>query len=714
MTYIPFGAQYYRAPTPLPSQWEQDMKNIAAHGFNTVKLWAQWRWNNPAESAYDFTDLDRLMRLAAENGLRVIINTIFDAAPAWFYRKYPDSLMITSDDRTVHPRVTACRQAGGAPGPCYNHPAGIEARRAFLAETARRYAGHPALELWDLWNEPELTCGILRKAGQDSLVCYCPRCLEKFIGFLRRRFGDITSLNRRWNRNYACWNEVEPPRDRGTFNDMIDWRMFFSSVLSDELRMRVETIKAVGGTTPVMVHTVPMPTFDMATCCANDYEMAGLCDIFGNSVGNSPFPAALSVSCADGKKVINAEIHALGGDTYGRPILPDFEQMKGNILVPLGLGAKGFIFWQYRPETLGTESPAWGLTALDGSETQWLRDSARICAALQKNADFLNKAAPAPAKIAILNSLSGQLFDWCVRGTADLYSKSVIGAFLAFYHLNYPVDITEAESITPQRLGRYAAVYCPFPYYMDAAQAETLAGWVKDGGVLISEAFFGQVDAATGLHVYKTPGFGFSEIFGCREGNAITSAMFGDAYGKAWYAESADKRVPIDISGKIGGGRVFGYHFQAPLLPCGAEIAGTFGDGAPALTINSFGKGEAVYIGSLAGASYHDRQDAELRELLGRLVSRAGAAPPVKTGGGARIRFDMLSDDQGRALVVVNSFEDGDVNADIAISGKWPPDCLLIDIFTGDTVPAKAAGEGLSVRLTVPRRCHTAFLIQQR
>ena len=95
--FIPFGAQYYRAPTPDRTDWERDLKNFAAQGFNTIKIWAQWRWNNPSEEAYDFSDLDVLMDLAQENKLKVVINTIFDVAPAWFYQKYPESLMITAD-----------------------------------------------------------------------------------------------------------------------------------------------------------------------------------------------------------------------------------------------------------------------------------------------------------------------------------------------------------------------------------------------------------------------------------------------------------------------------------------------------------------------------------------------------------------------------------------------------------------------------------------
>ena len=104
LTYIPFGAQYYRAPTPGPENWERDLTALRSQGFNTVKLWVQWRWNMPKRETYDFSDIDRLMELCGGLGLRVILNIICDVAPAWFYRDYPDSLMVAADGRRLYPR----------------------------------------------------------------------------------------------------------------------------------------------------------------------------------------------------------------------------------------------------------------------------------------------------------------------------------------------------------------------------------------------------------------------------------------------------------------------------------------------------------------------------------------------------------------------------------------------------------------------------------
>lgn len=82
-----------------------------------MKYWVQWRASVSKEGTYHFDDIQELMDIAQRNGLKVILNVIFDVAPAWFYKKYPDSKMVTADGSILEPRAINCRQIGGAPGP---------------------------------------------------------------------------------------------------------------------------------------------------------------------------------------------------------------------------------------------------------------------------------------------------------------------------------------------------------------------------------------------------------------------------------------------------------------------------------------------------------------------------------------------------------------------------------------------------------------------
>ena len=74
------------------------------------------------------------------------------------------------------------------------------------------------------------------------------------------------------------------------------------------------------------------------------------------------------VSAARGKLCYNVESHIDHGCTgLHQPVVGEQELLR-DFLPQIGLGIRGFLFWQYRPEVLGREAPAWGLVRPDGSD----------------------------------------------------------------------------------------------------------------------------------------------------------------------------------------------------------------------------------------------------------------------------------------------------------------------------------------------------------
>ncbi len=696
---LPFGAQYYRAPTPKRDQWARDLANMRRHRFNTIKIWAQWRWNNPSEGRYDFSDLIEIMDLAAKNDLRVIVNAIYDVAPAWFWRKHPDAAMIRRDGVRLEPQASPCRQIGGVPGPSYHHAEGMACRRAFTEAMAKALHGHPALYVWDLWNEPELTAFVARDPKPEQLVDYSPFAVRAFINWLHRRYQTLDALNESWNRNYQIWEEVEVPRDPGVFNDMIDWRMFFVDTLVDELRLRIDALRTHDPDTPVMVHTVPMPYFNLITCSSEEYALAKRCDLFGNSVGSAPFAAAVTTSAAPGKRVLNAEIHARYGSTLNPPPAVDLREMKRHIFVPLARGVQGFLFWQYRPETLGCEAPAWGLTDLEGETTPWLEHVIRINDALQAHAETLTRAEPLPARIAVVNSPRSQIFDWCAGGSIDRHYKSVYGAFLALYHHHHQVDVVPTQFLLEQDITRYDVIYYPFPYYMEDDVAARLEAYVRAGGALIGEAFFGGIRASDGLHALRMPGLGFDEVFGVREGLSTMGAAGFNAYEEiAGVADLPSDHVPIrveaDIPGVDPGETICGYRFAEELRPGRAEVLARFPDGRVAVTRAAHGSGSAICIGSLLAYRYGHEEDEAVGRLLAGLVALAGARPWVPTDT-PRVRADLLTSPIGASMLVVTSDRAEPCTVRINLGTLAPRGSALVDALDESArIPTSAADDG--------------------
>ncbi len=691
--FLPFGAQYYRYPTPLPESWESDLRNIRECGFNTIKIWAQWRRNNPQKGVYDFSDLQRLLDIAAENSLKVDINLIMDVTPVWFNQEYPDSYMVFSNGNQLLPCPTEYRQIGGAPGPCYNHPQAIHYKRLFVEKMAETFVGHPALRMYDLWNEPELTCGLARHP-EAPMTCYCPHCQAAFREWLKDKYKSIEALNASWQRCYNNFDEVEAPKCPRTYNDMMDWRIFFSQTLTKDLQMRIDAVRKFDKATPVMVHTVPFPVFSMINACADDYQLAKICDGFGNSASIEMFPATISVCVAKNKPVMSAEIPALCGETFNQPGYITYNDFKRCIFVPLSVGVKGFLFWQYRCELLGRESPAWGLTDLAGNSTSYLESACRINDYLQEHRDFVMNAYPHPAEIAVIKDISNELFAWCANATIDKYSRTLQGAFYGFCDNNYRTDIINTEQLLSEDISQYKLLYYPLPYYMSEKVAARLKKWVADGGTLISECFFGGYRAECGLHSLKIPGYGFDEVFGAEGGISTSTSCFIDAYGSSWSQDDNNSLVSMCYTASNGSSyNVPGYFFCEELKETEAERIGSFPDGRGAMTIHRYGKGLAIMTGILAGGGYNVTRSVESRFFFDDLARRAGVSrlaeasqPDILVG---TLEYD------GHVMVILNNKGGYTGPVRIKLLSSIPQDSIMKDMDSGVNCPVVSTENGV-------------------
>lgn len=659
LNYIPFGSQYYRAPTPSQTDWLRDLTQFKQQGFNTIKVWAQWRWNHPAPDVFDFSDLQELLDLSADLGIKAVINLILDSAPAWLFKHHPDCVMVTADGRKLTPVTTGYRQSGGVPGHCFHHPQAGEESVKFVEETGRQFAGHPALAFWDLWNEPELTVGLLREPRISDLVCYCDHSRLAFVMWLQHRYGCIDTLNQAWARRYQDWDELELPAQPHTYRDFIDWRMFFVDTMRDELIRRKNAIRRFDNDHPVMCHTVPPPIFPVVSCASDDWLFAESGDLHGNSIGSDPFAADLVRSASSGKPVINAEIHALGGSTFNRPQPIGEAEMKRHILIPLAHGIKGFLFWQYRPERLGAESPAWGLTKPDGSESPWLGPVSRIARAVLAEEKFFLNAQPAAPRVAILADPENQVFCWAGTLRGDLYAKSLDGAYRALYRAGYAIGFVHPSDFPKEAHRHYACIYLPIPYWISSGAAGELCDYVESGGHLISEIWPAAYDSRSNLHSTTTPGMGLDRLFGAVEHLSWPQPSTFSAYAMwkaAGYEEGGLQLVMAESIGGLPQGDKVPVQLAVSQYNTSANILARLPDGAPAIVENEFGEGVGILTGALLGFSSAHPDGKHASALISGLVERCIGKPEVNVIGPGRA--DVLTSGPRRFVVVSNDLEE--------------------------------------------------------
>ncbi len=666
-SYIPFGSQYYRAPSPHAEDWERDLKNMAALGFNMVKFWVQWRWNHPAEDEFYFDDIDQLMEIAHKNKLKVMLNTIFDVAPAWIYSKYPDASMITLDRRKIAPQTQPHRQIGGL-GYCFNHDGVMEHFFHFLQETLKRYTGHPALAIWNVGSEPELTSSMaeLRLYADNAekmgdMLCYCSHCDAKFKQWLSQKYNSIDQLNQSWNRNYRSFDEIELPKTRNTFNDMIDWRMFFVHTLGENVKHRFEVAREIdNGKHPLMCHHVFIQGFPITSTANDPWNVGQYGDLHGFTQMDDPMMIDVLRSCAKEKPVISAEMLMLPGYTLDLPKTIEANDVKRFLFSGVAGDLKGFIFWQYRPEILGRETPTWGLSFLDGSETPWLKAFAETGRVLQQNASFLLDATPRKAEIALLYHPENQIFGWAATGNEKSVTDSLLGTHRALYEHNFNIDFIHPSEFDRNILQNYKVIYIPFPYVVGKKICHALEAWVKDGGILIGESYFAGWNLEQGHHEKVVPGYGLHKVFQARQ--AVVHPV--DANGEVEIVMERD--LPFIQKDEV----VQGTLVRETFFLEGAEVLARFKSGEPAITLAGYGKGKAILIGSYVGLPFYRKKYTANGELIASLVEMTYKIERPIVIGNVKVRVDLLTDHTGQIMMIVQNLEQRNIEVSITVPLK--------------------------------------------
>ncbi|MBM3497899.1 MAG: hypothetical protein FJX74_04430 [Armatimonadetes bacterium] len=678
-----FGSQYYRAPTPDPACWDDDLRHMRDLGFNATKFFVQWRWSHRGEEQFYFEDLDRLMNLAHEHGLAVTLNTLLDMSPLWLFDKHPDAKQVNASGQVIEPYTVAHRSIGGHPGPCYSHPGALEDRRRFLTEVFDHFAAHPALSMWDVWNEPEQSFQ-QRTPDLKTLTCHCPHCRVGFQQWLQAKYGDLARLNEVWGRCYEAWQQVELPYTGGGITDFVDWREFHLDVMTEEARWRLDLARTRDPDHPAYLHVVPnVMTCFSAVTCVDDFALASHCDLFAASMNAGPATIAQVVSAARGKVCYNVESHLNFGSVgmhQRRLGLPD---LLADWLPQIGLGIKGFLFWQFRPEVLGAESPAWGVVKPDGTERPVTRAVREFGWRLRPHVERLLRARPEPPEIGVWKSRKNELFHFAAHDSLQSLVESVEGYQNALYWSSYRYRIVSDDMLAASDLKGLRVLIMPSCYYLTQPEADALDAWLRHGGSLLCEAHLGGYDGTTGRHSRRVPGCGLAERWGLREVDSTSSYHLRLPEPQAF-----DGSVPEDVQkalrdAALQGGRfypirlrdgsyVWGANRYAALESDDVVVEGSF-DGVEACILSKrVGEGRLIYCGTNLGEGAV-RDSACLEAFLRRVLTEAAVSPtlgaaPERPG---TVHVDALLDGDEPAFLVVLSRAAEAQKLELDVGGVW-------------------------------------------
>lgn len=564
--------------------WEHDLDMLEDAHINEVTINVfSWALLQPAEDRYDFSMLDKIVALLVKHDFNIVMATGTAALPGWMVRLHPETIR-TERNGTRH-------VFGGRHNFCPTSPYFRKASRALAAHVAERYAGTSGLVAWHVCNE----------YGGGGGLCYCDHCAEAFRTWLKNKYGTVEALNKAWCANFWShtiydWGDVVPPVSYGDgISDakcvvsglQMDYRRFQNQAQLACYTNERDAIRAYDAATPITTNL-------MGTFKDLDYfEWAKEMDVVSwDNYPGMDTPPSFTAMCHDLMRGIGGnKPFMLMEQTPNQQNWFPFCKVKrpGEVRKlswqAVSHGADTVQFFQMKQSIGGCERFHGAVIAHDGTEQSRVF---KETAALGGELDRIGKrimGSEIRAKVAIM-------FDWqsywslegCVGPTAGFsYPNEVHRFYRAFWRRNVPVDII--ESTTPlDKLKQYDLVVAPALITVLPGVAETLESYVSEGGSFITGYMAGIHDE----HDLVVPG-GYPgklrDLMGVwvEEIDALAPDETIEVHGDAVDAKG---EIVASIIHREGARRLAAYG------------GGEFYAGHSALTVNTYGKGKAYFVGT--------------------------------------------------------------------------------------------------------------------
>lgn len=564
--------------------WEHDLDMLEDAHINEVTINVfSWALLQPAEDRYDFSMLDKIVALLVKHDFNIVMATGTAALPGWMVRLHPETIR-TEQNGTRH-------VFGGRHNFCPTSPYFRKTSRALAAHVAERYAGTSGLVAWHVCNE----------YGGGGGLCYCDHCVEAFRTWLKNKYGTVEALNKAWCANFWShtiydWGDVVPPVSYGDgISDakcvvsglQMDYRRFQNQAQLACYTNERDAIRAYDAATPITTNL-------MGTFKDLDYfEWAKEMDVVSwDNYPGMDTPPSFTAMCHDLMRGIGGnKPFMLMEQTPNQQNWFPFCKVKrpGEVRKlswqAVSHGADTVQFFQMKQSIGGCERFHGAVIAHDGTEQSRVF---KETAALGGELDRIGKrimGSEIRAKAAIM-------FDWqsywslegCVGPTAGFsYPNEVHRFYRAFWRRNVPVDII--ESTTPlDKLKQYDLVVAPALITVLPGIAETLESYVSEGGSFITGYMAGIHDE----HDLVVPG-GYPgklrDLMGVwvEEIDALAPDETIEVHGDAVDAKG---EIVASIIHREGARRLAAYG------------GGEFYAGHSALTVNTYGKGKAYFVGT--------------------------------------------------------------------------------------------------------------------
>ncbi len=627
-----FVGTCYQPIERTPEEIDRDIALMKQAGFNVVRIGdLSWDSFEPSQGTFNFGYWDKIVEKMYANGIRVILDIPGSPAPIWLHRTYPGVDIIAQDGTRLPP---AERYMDDISDPNYARELTI------LADTmTKHYAHNPAI----------LAVGYNNEIG-NGYISYSAADRERFITWLKKKYGTVEELNKAWatqwwSRRLNSFEDVDLPLGNGPgpSERYLDLHRFWSDVsvarlqdLEDIRRRNMPDVPSISN----LWDTAPRRGFDYLSTYKS-YVSYGTEGFYpGDPVSGSLL--ALTEKGDLTTPIWFDEFVAGGGGWYGEP-----GRSRMYAQLALLIGGQSVLAWTFNSHLGGEEQTLFGLLDHDSTPSWKLDEFARIASdyKLLSKYGFPRYTHPQVAIAYSFDSFIDSFIDSHPDGPSNSareyfktpYTEQVEGAFEPFFRDNIDTAII---NIGHASLAPYKLVVVPADYLMDAASAKAIRDYVSSGGTVLMTAYSAKVDEHGQWFDTPLPGR-LSDVFGLR------TAQF----------YQPDVPPEFEIVGKTAKASIKYYEVLEPGTASTLASFSNIEGNPPAVTVNKFGKGQAIY---LAAPSQPSLIGPVVRALYGSL----GIQPGPETPEGVYARAV-----DGRTLYVNTTKESQDVSVGMKAHG---------------------------------------------
>jgi len=569
------GVDYY------PEHWERERCEVDASlmekaGIEVVRL-AEFAWSKlePEDGIYDFSWLDEAISILNKHNIKVVLCTPTAAPPAWLIEKHPDILPVNRNGQRM--------SFGARRHYCITSKVYYYYSRRIIKKMAEHYKDNPQVIGWQVDNE------------FGGPKCYCDNCKREFQLWLKNRYKTLEDLNKAWgnafwSHDYTSWEQIPLPivyYHNPAFD--LDFRRFFSDMTVKYSNMQIKLLKELNPDKFVTHNFMGLfPELDYYEL-AKEYDFVSW-DNYPRGIENR-YRSALAHDVMRGLKkknfwIMEEQCSYLTREDITRTFPPG--EMRLWTYHCFAHGAETVVYFRWRACNFGIEQFHSGILQHDGTDKSIsYRELLQIKEEIQRVGPKI-EGSKIVSPVAIIYDYE-DIWVNCAYGEKPMYDYpgEIIRFYKAIKKLGINVDtIRPTDDFSP-----YKVVIAPLLYVMTDEIAENIKRYVSNGGIFIA---------------------GFRCAIKDKNSNILKEVLPGklrDLFGIGIYAWDNIRDRVVEIKDKDG--KVYkGDTFADLITPEGAEVIAWYNSGwytpYSAVTVNSYGKGMAYYIGCGISQEFYD------------------------------------------------------------------------------------------------------------